>query len=178
MFLFAAWIQYFTYRPGPILSAMFGEDPEDVRHNLVKPADTPSQPLVFLSYSTRDAEYLEDIVADLETAGIPCWYSGRDISPGTNGYHDRIMDAINNAWLFVVLLSGNSLESPHVMNELEVATNRRKPMVPIMLEGFSRQQLGNASYYVQRFQMLKMPLRDGQLAAHVRTLANEAKVNL
>ena len=48
--------------------------------------DTHSHPHkhhdVFVSYSSKNKNYADAIVADLEQHGVKCWYAPRDILPG------------------------------------------------------------------------------------------------
>ena len=43
---------------------------------------------VFVSYSSKEADRANEIVKQLEAAGIPCWIAPRDIGIGSNYTED------------------------------------------------------------------------------------------
>ena len=51
---------------------------------------------VFISHSSRDVKIARGICEAIETRGVACWISGRDVGPGEN-YGDAIVDAIERA---------------------------------------------------------------------------------
>lgn len=77
---------------------------------------------IFVSYSTRDREITEQIVKELELCGARCWYAPRDVE---GRYAKAICEAIENAKIFLLILSENSAVSEHVLNEVEMAYNKR-----------------------------------------------------
>lgn len=106
----------------------------------------------FVSYSSRDDAACAEVVAAFEAAGVRCWYSGRDHPVGRDGYEAAIMDALQGASLFVVLLSHDSIASDHVKNELTNGTHHRKTMLPIRLTECPRDIPSGFQYHLQRFQ--------------------------
>jgi len=89
---------------------------------------------VFVSHSSLDREIAEKILNHLESEGIPCWVSHRDIAPGSD-WAETIYDAIAGASVMVLLFTGNANESRQVRNELDIATNLKVPIIPIRLDG-------------------------------------------
>ncbi len=142
------------------------------------PPKSEHGPRVFISYSQHNYTEVANVVTELESAGVRCWFAARDITPGTQGYHEKIMAAIRDSWLVAVLVSRSSLESPHVLNELEIATNQRKTMLPIVLEDLRPGEIGNAGYFLQRFQMVRFPTTEGTIAKHAIALARDLKIPL
>lgn len=60
----------------------------------------------------------DNLCAKLEQKGIKVWYAPRD----THGpYAEAIVDAIDRAKYFIVILSQNSISSEHVLNEVDLA---------------------------------------------------------
>jgi hypothetical protein len=53
----------------------------------------PSPPEVFISYASQDATLADAVVAALESHGLRCWITPRDVTPGTF-YGDEIVHAI------------------------------------------------------------------------------------
>lgn len=79
---------------------------------------------VFISYAHEDKERVEEIVTCLEKQGVSCWIAPRDV--GARRYAKAICEAIENAKIFLLMLSSHSAVSEHVLNEIEMAYNKRK----------------------------------------------------
>jgi hypothetical protein len=89
--------------------------------------------LIFISYASQDVEAAKQVVAETEALGIPCWMAPRDVSFGSN-YGKAIVDAIEAAEVFILLLSASANKSIHVAHEVERAVNYHKLIVPLRLE--------------------------------------------
>ena len=87
---------------------------------------------VFISHSSKDAKATEDVRYALESAGIGCWVSTRDIPTGRR-FDATIVSAIEDSRAFVLILSYQSALSNHVLNELALAFCSRVPIVPLRL---------------------------------------------
>lgn len=87
---------------------------------------------VFISYSTKDQELIEEIVRHLEAAGISCWFAPRNIMPGAE-WVTAINDAIEEAKIFLLIYTENSNSSRQVHNEVALAFNMEKIMIPLRL---------------------------------------------
>jgi hypothetical protein len=157
--------------PAPLRSS--GELPEAPTRTT-----TPSGLLVFISYSSRDEERAHEFVAELEAAGLRCWLAARDITAGARGYHSRILEAINQSWLVLVLCSRHSVESSHVANELEHATGLKRPILPVLLEGFDPTELGDLSYFLKRFQMVRLPAPPGTVSRLAAGIADDLGIEM
>lgn len=73
---------------------------------------------VFLSYASGDKNIADNLCAKLESRGIRVWYAPRDVQ---GPYAAAIVDGIDSATHFVVILSENSIRSQHVLNEIDLA---------------------------------------------------------
>jgi hypothetical protein len=51
---------------------------------------------IFICYSSKDEEVARGVVQFLETQGLKCWISLRDIQPGQN-YQESIVQALEQA---------------------------------------------------------------------------------
>lgn len=94
-----------------------------------------SSPEVFISYSSKDQETADLFVDTLKESGIESWISSRNIIEGS--YPKQIIQAINGAKIFIVLLSRNSVSSPHVKNEIDRAfarINDGLKLLPFIIE--------------------------------------------
>jgi WD40 repeat protein len=88
---------------------------------------------VFISYSSHDKLTADAACAALESANIRCWIAPRDISPGRD-YGESIIDAIESARVFVLILSGNANASPQIKREVERAVSKGLPIIPVRIE--------------------------------------------
>src|ERR1700685_1762328 len=83
---------------------------------------------VFVSYASQDASVANSIVENLERHGIKWWIAPRDVTPGSQ-YVDEIVGAINDARVFVLVLSEHAVSSPRVGRELERAASKRRRII-------------------------------------------------
>lgn len=151
----------------------FGDVPVPRATQTPSPPPRPDRGVAFISHSSRDLAACEEIVREIEAAGFRCWYADRDLSPGSAGYHQRILEAIGRSWLVIVLVSDSAVDSPHVKNELEESTNLKKPFLPIHLAGFSG-ELKDVRYFLKRFQAIRMPAPHGKVTRAIADLWEEA----
>jgi TolB-like protein/Flp pilus assembly protein TadD len=85
---------------------------------------------VFVSYASQDAYLAHKLVETLERDGIRCWIAPRDVKGGAQ-YADAIMRALTNARAMVLVLSANSIASPHVGKEIERASSKKRPIIAL-----------------------------------------------
>lgn len=132
---------------------------------------------VFISYHSKSSHHIaEDIEKRLEREGISCWLSGTDLVSGA--YAQRIMDAIEQCRVFLVILNRSSSESVHVLNELEAVSARLADKEDVVLLPFqiaNEEISASARYYIQRHHWVNATVGPMEhhveaLAAHIRTL--------
>lgn len=87
----------------------------------------------FISYSHNDTKIAIAVLNILEQNGISCWIDFRDATPGID-YAASIVKAIKTADVFIVILSQNSSESIHVLNEINSAVNARTTILPLKVD--------------------------------------------
>lgn len=87
---------------------------------------------VFISHGTSDRKRAEGLCAWLEAHGIVCWMAPRDISSGN--YAGEITRALKTADVVVVICSKASCKSEHVKNEVTLAFNNAKLLLPYFLD--------------------------------------------
>lgn len=85
---------------------------------------------IFVSYSSADRAFAEDLVRQLEQAGNRIWFAPRNVRPGTD-YSEQIQAAIEQAGAFVIIVSNAANESDFVRAETEMAFSRRRPIFPV-----------------------------------------------
>lgn len=72
----------------------------------------------FISYSSKDKNIADNLCFKLENKGIAVWYAPRDVK---GAYAEDIANAIDACTHFIVILSQNSMQSQHVLNEIDLA---------------------------------------------------------
>ncbi|MEO6080500.1 MAG: TIR domain-containing protein [Steroidobacteraceae bacterium] len=88
---------------------------------------------VFISYASQDAAAAHAVVGALEQAGLSCWIAPRDVVPG-GLYAEEIIRAIDECGVLVLLLSAQSVLSPHVGKELERASSKRRRIIALRID--------------------------------------------
>lgn len=79
-------------------------------------------PFVFISYSSADLDKAKLLYQLLCAHNIPCWYAKQDILCGS--YAGEIARAIGQCTHFICLISHSSMQSHHVLNEIDLAFQR------------------------------------------------------
>lgn len=85
----------------------------------------------FISYSERDAEFVDKLYADLHQRGVDCWCSRSNIQSGQQIYQ-QIKARISQYEKVVVVLSESSMSSDWVKIEITLALDQGK-LHPIKL---------------------------------------------
>ena len=112
-------------------------------------ADKAHKPLAFISYSSKDKNIADNLCAKLEARGIKVWYAPRDIISGD--YAGAIVDAISRSTQFIVILSQNSIQSNHVLNEIDLAFSQMQRGLKFLPLKIDKEELGPSfMYYLSR----------------------------
>lgn len=106
---------------------------------------------VFVSYASADKEIAYDVVEFLEKSEISCFIAPRDIDGG-RAYARALMEAIEQCELVVLIASSAILPSEHVLNEVEAVVNKKKELLPILIEDFEMSD--EYKYYLGRKQWI------------------------
>ena len=88
---------------------------------------------VFISYAARDRERVLGLVERLRGAGVTVWIDQAGIDVSTM-WSQEIVSAIKNCKVMLLSISPNSTESENVVKELALASERKKPIIPVYLE--------------------------------------------
>ena len=88
---------------------------------------------VFISYATNDRERVLGLVERLRNAGVTVWIdqAGIDVS---SMWSQEIVSAIKGCKVMLLSISPHSTESENVVKELALASERKKPIIPVFLE--------------------------------------------
>lgn len=87
---------------------------------------------VFISYSSQNRDVADKLCHFLEDRGLSCWIAHRNITTGN--YAGEITRAVRAADNIVVLCSKKAGKSPHVKNEVTMAFNQNKVILPYFLD--------------------------------------------
>ena len=88
---------------------------------------------VFTSYSRRDTEIVDSIVAKMSQAGISVWIDREGIQAG-NTWRVQIVKAIDTCNAFVLMLSPNSAASDNVRREIDLSFDSERKIFAMMLD--------------------------------------------
>jgi len=87
----------------------------------------------FVSYSRRDQEFALRLAVDLRAAGAAIWMDQVDIRP-SDRWDRTIEAAVRDCAGLVLVLSPNSAASDNVLDEVAVALEAGKPVIPVLIE--------------------------------------------
>jgi adenylate cyclase len=90
-------------------------------------------PEVFISYAKSDRSYAVDLAGELRAHGFSVWIDQGSIG-GAKNWATEIVEAIDACSTFLCLLSPNSLASHNVAKELQLASEKRKNILPVLIE--------------------------------------------
>jgi hypothetical protein len=96
-------------------------------------AQESDTPYLFVSYASRDRDRVLPVVDRLSHLGIRFWIDKNKI-PGGADYTQEIPPAIRKSRGLVVFVSRHAFASDNVKKELGIAWERRKPLLPLLLE--------------------------------------------
>ncbi|HEX4630003.1 MAG TPA: TIR domain-containing protein [Chthoniobacterales bacterium] len=130
-------------------------------------------PLIFLSYSSRDKLIADAICSRLENQGIRCWIAPRDVNPGSD-YSDQISDALERSTAMVMVFSSGSNSSRHVKSEIDRAFSLDKVIIPFRVENVELDK--GLAYYLSKthwLDALTKPLKQhiDRLAGTIRKVS-------
>lgn len=102
-----------------------------------KDKDIPSnfqslRPYVFISYSHNDTNIVYDILRDMSKLGLNYWYD-KELKTGSE-WTEELGEKILNCEMIMVMLSNSAILSRNVRNEITMALNHKKQILPIFLE--------------------------------------------
>jgi hypothetical protein len=96
---------------------------------------------VFLSHSCDDLKHVALVKRQIEALGVHVYLAEHDLRPGTS-IAAKVQEAIKRCHAVVVLITGNSIDSSFVQQEVGIARAFEKPIVPIVENGIDVSRLG------------------------------------
>lgn len=129
---------------------------------------------IFISHSSADFAFAEQLCDALESSGISCWIAPRDISPAMS-WGEAIINGIQGCESTLLLMSADANESRHVAREIERADHYEKSILPIRLEDV--QPSDELSYFLGRVQWLdcqrhEFEMQLSSLIEHIQSLVS------
>jgi hypothetical protein len=88
--------------------------------------------LVFVSYSRKDSDYVVKLVKELRERGLTIWLDQDSIAAGER-WDVAIEKALDEASHILIVLSPDSVASQNVLDEIDLAIEEGKTIVPIMI---------------------------------------------
>lgn len=124
---------------------------------------------VFICHSSKDFAISDAARAKLEDAGIHCWIAPRNVNP-TKTWPGEIVAAIGQTQILLLIFSSNSNVSQNVLNEVGLASNRRKSIFPLRIEDVTMSQ--DLEYYLTTVHWMDatMPPMETRLLELVHTM--------
>lgn len=92
-----------------------------------------NEKLIFISYASKEKETAEKVCDYLEEQKINCWIAPRNVEAGGN-YASQIVAAIRKCDIFVMLASESTNVSGHVSNEVSIAFDNKKNIIPFKIQ--------------------------------------------
>lgn len=87
----------------------------------------------FISYSRQDTDVARRVADALADAGVEIWMDQRSIKP--SDHWDRAIEAgLRESTGVVLILSPRACASNNVMDEISLAVDAKKHLIPIMIE--------------------------------------------
>ncbi|MBE2269711.1 MAG: toll/interleukin-1 receptor domain-containing protein, partial [Anaerolinea sp.] len=95
----------------------------------------PSEERVFISYATKDFQFVERLRGDLRNSNIPYWIDREGLQAGTPNWEKAIRSAITKAPAVIYVVSPNSFDSLFVRDEISIAQMYDRPIYPVWAFG-------------------------------------------
>jgi hypothetical protein len=90
-------------------------------------------PRIFITYSSKDQKVARTICTALESRGLACWISSRNVKPGQN-YQEQIVRAIRGARVMALVFTANANNSNEIKKELALASQNNLVIIPVRIE--------------------------------------------
>lgn len=86
---------------------------------------------VFISYSSKDRPFAQQIARALEQQGLDVWLDRDEIRAGIK-WSSAIQQGLDQSSVIVVIITPDSMASKNVEDEWQYFLDKRKPIVPIL----------------------------------------------
>ncbi|MBI1877191.1 MAG: TIR domain-containing protein [Chloroflexi bacterium] len=96
-----------------------------------EPAEESQGQDVFISYSTKNLDFVQQLYQKLSGRGLSVWFDKQSIE-GATQWRESIVTGIMNCKVFLLVLSPESAASDNVRKELDLAEHHKKKIFPLM----------------------------------------------
>ena len=135
---------------------------------------------VFVSYSSQDRAIADDWCRAVEAAGLACWIAPRNILPSAD-WAEQIIDGIDAAWAFLLVLTVASNQSQQVRREVERAVHKQVPVLPLRINNValskSLEYFLSAQHWFDAFEGVRGDHHAGVVQALRALRANEPRID-
>lgn len=100
-----------------------------------RPQPAATAPQIFVSYSRKDASLVDRLVNLMQAEGIGVWIDRSEQEMGGRRYAGPIVRAIRDSKAVAVMCSRHAFDSDHVVREVYVAGDFKKPFLNVHLDG-------------------------------------------
>lgn len=88
---------------------------------------------VFISYATADRAEALKVCKAIESRGVRCWISMRDVPPGEN-YQEAIVQSLRTARAVALVFSSSANGSDEIKKEISLASRYHVPVIALRVE--------------------------------------------
>jgi hypothetical protein len=90
---------------------------------------------VFICFSSKNQPIAERVLSELESEGLRCWISSRNLKPNDHSnYWNTIEAAIKRSKVLVVISSEDAMLSPDVIKEIDIANDNQKKLIEFKID--------------------------------------------
>lgn len=104
---------------------------EIVEEVLTEPPSPQPQITVFISHSSKDDDFVDQLAADLRQSGVQTWVDHKDIVAGED-WDDSVQAALDRCDAMVLVLTPESVASRNVKVEWARYLKVDKPIIPVI----------------------------------------------
>lgn len=107
---------------------------------------------IFISYSHQDKEAATQLIKELTLVSGKDFFIDSENIRGGDDWANVIVEAIGKSKTFIVLCSENSNLSTQVLSEIVIARNRKKVIIPVLLNHYN--PIGAMEYHLSAYQQV------------------------
>lgn len=111
---------------------------------------------IFISHSSKDNEVALKIASVLTNNKITYWLDLNDIPADGGTFAGHITQGLEQAKIFLLILSSSANASPHVLNEINMAFSKRLPFLIYNLDLNETEFSDDLKYYLASKQFIKV----------------------
>ncbi|MBL63211.1 MAG: hypothetical protein CMI30_07345, partial [Opitutae bacterium] len=118
---------------GPVRSSKFWRNRRAAKGMATTKHDESRDIDVFVSYSSHDRAIVLPLVESLRQQGYNVWVDQGGLH-GASQWSEQIVAAIEETSSFILVSSSHSFASHNVVKETSLASEQRKPIIPVFIE--------------------------------------------